>query len=430
MSHEQPPWPGNPEGPDPRAIDPDDLDLWAFGPDEDPEPPRRRWPRRLAVLLLAVLVVASSAYVAESLLGTRTTWVRSGPTTTITAPIVTTTTAPPPVEVAALLDAHAGAVWKVEVEGCRHAGYGTAWAIDPRHLVTNAHVVQIDSSPLLTTRDGTQQRGTVIGRDDELDVAVIAVDLDLANTLDWAAVDDLEPGQHLLALGHPVPGDFTATTGDLAGFVVEDGRRVAVVTDARLEPGNSGGPLLTHDGRVAGVITRSSLEEDEPRATAYTKDAFGPVIERMITAPVDMEPTCEFVDEFDTDRPELPAPEPAPTAPPTTLAPCPSGRTVVTVTDAEATGSTGPDGPWTVTVEGIVRNETTAAIHLDSVVVTVTGEPDAHTAVPRDAVLAPSAETTFALETVIETEPGDRQVQASLGGWGWNDAGLGHCPAG
>lgn len=438
---------GGVEGEGPDDVHGDHGDSWpdygygsddgfdGYGPDDEPTDGwrRRRRLRLIAFIVLALLVIASSAYVTEWLLPGRVARPGTRPDAQLRVSnqtsIVTTTTEPPPVEVAALLDDHAAAVWKVEVEGCGYEGFGTAWAIDARHLVTNAHVVQIDSQPTLTARDGTQIRGTIVGRDDALDVAVVETEFDVPATLDWAPVDDLAPGQQVLALGHPIPGDFEATVGTITGFAVEDDRRTAVGTDAHLDRGNSGGPLLTHRGLVAGVVTRANLDEDEPSAHAYTEEAFGAEVRRMIAEPATIEPSCDVddLDGGDSNEPTPPAPPPAP--PTTVLSPCPSGRTVVQVTVADATAR--PDGSaWDVAITGRVVNETTAAIRIDGITVEITGTGQQLTAWPQTPVLAPGASSDFAVADAVATVPDDSKVEAALTSWTWDDPQLGHCGTG
>lgn len=410
-----------------------------YGPDDEPTDGwrRRRRLKLIAFIALALLVIASSAYVTEWLLPGRAarpgTRPEALPRASNQTSIVTTTTEPPPVEVAALLDAHADAVWKVEVEGCGYEGYGTAWAIDGRHLITNAHVVQIDSEPTLTARDGTQIRGTVVGRDDDLDLSVVETEFDVPATLDWAPVDDLTAGQQVLALGHPIPGDFEATVGEITGFAIEDGRRIAVGTDARLDRGNSGGPLLTHRGLVAGVVTRANLDEDEPSAHAYTEEAFGAEVSRMIAEPAAIEASCDVDDLYGGESaeaaPPVTPPAPPPTPPTTVLAPCPTGRTVVQVTSADATAR--PDGSaWDVSITGRVTNETTATIRIDGITVGITGTGQQLPAQPHAPVLAPGAWSDFAVTDTVATVPDDSNVEAALSSWTWDDPQLGHCGTG
>ena len=125
-------------------------------------------------------------------------------------------------------------------------------------VLTNAHVVGDARQVTVTTADGRQLRGTVLGRDATVDVAVVRVterNLPLAPTGDS---DQLEVGQQAIAIGNPVGLERTVTTGIISavnrsprGFELGG----LIQTDAAINPGNSGGPLLDSQGRVIGITT-------------------------------------------------------------------------------------------------------------------------------------------------------------------------------
>ena len=125
-------------------------------------------------------------------------------------------------------------------------------------VLTNAHVVGDARSVTITTADGRQLRGSVLGRDPTVDVAVVRVterNLPLAPVGDS---DDLQVGQQAIAIGNPVGLERTVTTGIISavnrsprGFELGG----LIQTDAAINPGNSGGPLLDSQGRVIGITT-------------------------------------------------------------------------------------------------------------------------------------------------------------------------------
>ncbi len=80
--------------------------------------------------------------------------------------------------------------------------------------------------------------------------------------LPWADTQSLTEGQPLVALGYPVPDlAFSVTHADIVTFQTRAGVRRAVRTDGALDRGNSGGPALTADGRVAGVVTEMEANQ-------------------------------------------------------------------------------------------------------------------------------------------------------------------------
>jgi hypothetical protein len=150
------------------------------------------------------------------------------------------------------------AVWQVQADGCGYLSTGTAFAIGPRTLVTNAHVVDIDATPVITSRDGRRDVSAVVaGADGVLDVAVLVVNQDLpVEPLSWTSAIDLAEGDTLVALGYPVPDhSFTVTPATVMSFQTDGAVREALRLDGVIDKGNSGGPALATTGQVAGVVT-------------------------------------------------------------------------------------------------------------------------------------------------------------------------------
>lgn len=128
-------------------------------------------------------------------------------------------------------------------------------------VVTNYHVVQAASRITITMYDGSAYRGTVVGYDPELDVAVLRFD-PLGRTLTTLAMADstgVQVGQRVYALGNPFGLEGSLSTGIVSGlnrpipsgtgFIIRD----LIQTDAAINTGNSGGPLLNSSGQVVGV---------------------------------------------------------------------------------------------------------------------------------------------------------------------------------
>jgi len=139
-------------------------------------------------------------------------------------------------------------------------GAGSGFVYDDRHVVTNAHVVGDVDRVDVRFSDGDWRVGTVAGTDAYTDLAVLRVD-DLPATAEGLSVAENgpEPGTPVAALGNPMGLDGSITTGVVSGrnrsmataegFTIPD----VVQTDAAVNPGSSGGPLVTLDGTVVGV---------------------------------------------------------------------------------------------------------------------------------------------------------------------------------
>jgi S1-C subfamily serine protease len=137
---------------------------------------------------------------------------------------------------------------------------------DGSHVVTNQHVVDGARSVRVRFDDGTWRAAEIRGTDVYSDLAVLAVDApDAARPLELV---DAEPpvGTEVVALGAPFSFGGSVSAGIVSGvdrslpsqtgFSIPD----AVQTDAAVNPGNSGGPLVTLDGRVVAVINSGQGE--------------------------------------------------------------------------------------------------------------------------------------------------------------------------
>jgi S1-C subfamily serine protease len=142
---------------------------------------------------------------------------------------------------------------------------GSGFLIDDEgHILTNSHVVDGASTVTVTLSDDTELDGTVLGTDSADDLALVQVsasEVSHITPVTFGDSDNVQPGQIAVALGSPYGLEGTITIGVVSGLdrslTGDDGRPITGViqTDAALNPGNSGGPLLNSDGEVIGINT-------------------------------------------------------------------------------------------------------------------------------------------------------------------------------
>jgi S1-C subfamily serine protease len=156
------------------------------------------------------------------------------------------------------------AVVKIDVD----RGGGTGVVFTPDGLIlTNAHVVAKYEHPRVTRPDGHSTLGDVIGRDPHTDLAIVRVSRE-EGALPFATLGDsraIKVGQVAIAIGNPYGFHHTVTTGVISALGrslrAQSGRLMddIIQTDTALNPGNSGGPLVTSRGEVVGINTAMIL---------------------------------------------------------------------------------------------------------------------------------------------------------------------------
>jgi S1-C subfamily serine protease len=161
-----------------------------------------------------------------------------------------------------------GSLVKIDIETARrgarpgHEGSGSGFVFTPDGLIlTNSHVVHQAAKTSLTFTDGSRSGAVLIGEDRDTDIAVLRTEHAVFSPAALGISKKLRIGQIAIAVGNPFGFQFSVTAGvvsalgrsmrSASGRMMEE----IIQTDAPLNPGNSGGPLLDSAGRVIGVNT-------------------------------------------------------------------------------------------------------------------------------------------------------------------------------
>ncbi len=230
---------------------------------------RQRGSRMVVPVLIASLLSAGLAAGGTAVLigqdgGSTTTIVQeantpannaSGSESSVAMPAVQTGT----MDIEQMYEKYGAGVVRVE----HSSGLGSGFVFDKEgHILTNAHVVDGAQGTISVSFSNNEKvEAKVIGVDNATDVAVLKVDLPASalTVIPLGSSADLEVGAEVVAIGNPFGQDRTVTSGIISamarqikapnGFAING----AIQTDAAINHGNSGGPLLDMNGRVIGI---------------------------------------------------------------------------------------------------------------------------------------------------------------------------------
>lgn len=253
-----------------------------------------RNPRVVVLGILTIFVVAAGAFAVGVAVGgaggdeERATEVRG------TSVVSTTTSTVPSKAVdpfTAMIPSVRSGVARVEATTCGDGtGTGTGFLVSATEVLTVAHVVDDAARIAVSVGDGQLVRAAqVAGYDAVKGVALLRLDRPVEGHVFELAIEPVEIGALVGVLGFPEGLDMSFVDGRVSGLdrtLAWDDRTLSglVQTNASVNPGNSGGPMLTEDGRVRGLV-EAKYTDAEGLAFAVASDTAIPLLKRWRAAP-------------------------------------------------------------------------------------------------------------------------------------------------
>lgn len=157
-------------------------------------------------------------------------------------------------------------VGQFSVTRCESSFTGTGFLVGPDLVVTAAHLVR-DASAISISFGRTSVNATTLGMNELADLALVRTETPVQGHQFEFRTTEPPIGSDVAALGFPLGRPFTLTRGTVSALNAEQkiGNRVLsnlIQTDAAINHGNSGGPLITQDGQVSGVVVTIEFDKD------------------------------------------------------------------------------------------------------------------------------------------------------------------------
>ncbi len=168
-------------------------------------------------------------------------------------------------------------------------GQGTGFIIDEEgYIVTNAHVLSGGRKIQAITSEQKLIDATLIGYDSDFDIALLKIPGDY-EAFELGDSDDIQIGEKVIAIGNPLGLQFSVSEGIVSAVHREgiNGVEAYIQTDAALNPGNSGGPLINKQGKVIG-INNFKMGDSESLGFALESDYIEDIVNQIAQEELNM----------------------------------------------------------------------------------------------------------------------------------------------
>ncbi len=140
---------------------------------------------------------------------------------------------------------------------------GAGFVVSPQgYIATNSHVVGDAETVKVRLRDGSEVEGKVVAKSADRDVAAVKIERRNLPTVQLGSSKSLRTGEEVAALGAPLGLEHSVTRGVVSNPHQEQDGKVFIQTDAALNPGNSGGPLINSSGLVVGMNAKVAAKAE------------------------------------------------------------------------------------------------------------------------------------------------------------------------
>ena len=222
------------------------------------------------------------------------------PTVTVVATTVASPTPTPSTTPRRVFDRVRSGVVRLQTLACRGGVSGSGLLVAPDLVLTVAHVVEGSNGTFSVRTDDQLAQGRVVAYERDHELALLRLDRDLHGHRFEILRTPPGVGDPVIALGYPGGRPLSATTGTVSGLdrtqdVADVPLKGLVQYDAATDPGNSGGPLVDAEGRVAGLVEAGYTDEQNSNYAVSSRDA-----RRFVAAHLD---DAETVDTSTCDLP-------------------------------------------------------------------------------------------------------------------------------